>query len=148
MEPTNDHRTELLLNGQKRVLELVADAAASQLRSVLQNLLGYAWKFTSQQAAAKIEFGRITHNGSPAFFVRDNGVGFNMAYADKLFARSSGCTPPRNFPARASARPPSSASFTATAAESGPKANQTRRQPSISRCPTPKEDNQILKPPQ
>ena len=51
-----------------------------------QNLLGNAWKFTAKQQEAAIEFGsRIDQKGPLAFFVRDNGAGFDMAYADKLF---------------------------------------------------------------
>lgn len=53
------------------------------LRLVLENLLRNAWKFTSKQPAARIEFGYNPE--PPAFFVRDNGAGFDMAYADKLF---------------------------------------------------------------
>jgi light-regulated signal transduction histidine kinase (bacteriophytochrome) len=64
---------------------LVAEADAILMRAVLENLLDNAWKFTSKQSAAKIEFGRTTHGGIPAFFVRDNGAGFDMAYAGKLF---------------------------------------------------------------
>ncbi len=52
---------------------------------VLENLLGNAWKFTGKQPRAKIEFGRIEHEGAEAYFVKDDGVGFDMAYADKLF---------------------------------------------------------------
>jgi light-regulated signal transduction histidine kinase (bacteriophytochrome) len=55
------------------------------LRVVLENLLGNAWKFTGQEAQAKIEFGCVRDNGNHAFYVRDNGAGFDMAYADKLF---------------------------------------------------------------
>ncbi|MGF1608361.1 MAG: PAS domain S-box protein [Kiloniellales bacterium] len=55
------------------------------LRIVLDNLIGNAWKFTLDRSPALIEFGRTDVNGSPAYFVRDNGVGFDMAYADKLF---------------------------------------------------------------
>jgi len=51
---------------------------------VLDNLLGNAWKFTRHQPKARIEFG-FTAQPEPAFFVRDNGVGFDMAYAGKLF---------------------------------------------------------------
>jgi PAS domain S-box-containing protein len=51
---------------------------------VLDNLLGNAWKFTSNRPRARIEFG-VTAEPEPAFFVRDNGVGFDMAHADKLF---------------------------------------------------------------
>ena len=55
------------------------------LRMALVNLLGNAWKFTSLTPQPQIEFG-ATHAGSTTeFFVRDNGTGFDMAYADKLF---------------------------------------------------------------
>ncbi len=54
------------------------------LRLVLDNLLGNAWKFTSQRRDARIEFGFATEP-EPAFFVRDNGVGFDMKYAGNLF---------------------------------------------------------------
>ncbi len=53
------------------------------LASVMENLLGNAWKFTAKQEHAEITVGRIEPRG--AFFVRDNGAGFDMAYADKLF---------------------------------------------------------------
>ena len=63
---------------------LVASADQRLLRVVLQNLVGNAWKFTSRQDHATIEVARA--NGDPAaFVVRDDGVGFDMAYADKLF---------------------------------------------------------------
>lgn len=55
------------------------------LRVALVNLLENAWKFTRKQPHAKIEFGRTLHNGTTAFFVRDNGAGFDPAYAHKLF---------------------------------------------------------------
>jgi signal transduction histidine kinase len=56
------------------------------LRSVVDNLLGNAWKFTSRQAAAKIEFGRGADDGGMSVFVvRDNGDGFDPASAHKLF---------------------------------------------------------------
>jgi signal transduction histidine kinase len=53
------------------------------LRVVLENLVGNAWKFTSRTQAARVEVGKLEDSGE--FFVRDNGVGFDMAYADKLF---------------------------------------------------------------
>jgi PAS domain S-box-containing protein len=56
------------------------------LRVALVNLLGNAWKFTATQPAARIELGVAEREGGPAYFVRDNGVGFDVAYADKLFA--------------------------------------------------------------
>jgi light-regulated signal transduction histidine kinase (bacteriophytochrome) len=55
------------------------------LRSALENLLGNAWKFTSKHPKARIEFGVMPHEGKPAYFVRDDGAGFDMAYAGKLF---------------------------------------------------------------
>jgi light-regulated signal transduction histidine kinase (bacteriophytochrome) len=56
------------------------------LQVVLDNLLNNAWKFTSHLLEAQIEFGAITgENGIPVYFVRDNGVGFDMAFVDKLF---------------------------------------------------------------
>lgn len=48
------------------------------------NLLGNAWKFTGRQACARIEFGLTQRNGTPTYFVRDDGVGFDMAYVGKL----------------------------------------------------------------
>ncbi len=56
------------------------------IRVVMENLLGNAWKFTSQRPSAVIKVGHKTDAaGVPAFFVQDNGAGFDMAYADKLF---------------------------------------------------------------
>ena len=55
------------------------------LRIVLDNLLGNAWKFTSNTANAHIEFSSQQRDGETVYCVRDNGVGFDMAYADKLF---------------------------------------------------------------
>jgi signal transduction histidine kinase len=51
----------------------------------LENLLGNAWKFTRCRADAQIEFGQIEQEGESVCFIRDNGAGFNMEYADKLF---------------------------------------------------------------
>jgi GAF domain-containing protein len=64
---------------------LTADADPNLIRVVLENLLNNAWKFTSKQALAYIEFGAIQQADGKAFFVRDNGAGFNMEYAGKLF---------------------------------------------------------------
>ena len=55
------------------------------LHMVLGNLIGNAWKFTSKKTNAKIEIGKIRKDGKDIFFVRDNGAGFDMKYADKLF---------------------------------------------------------------
>lgn len=55
------------------------------LRTVLANLLGNAWKFTSRSSGAAIRLGRVTTASGPAFVVEDNGVGFDPRYAGKLF---------------------------------------------------------------
>lgn len=52
---------------------------------LLQNLLGNAWKFTEKLTKAVIEFGISRFEGKPAYFISDNGAGFDMTYADKLF---------------------------------------------------------------
>ena len=64
---------------------LVADADPNLIRIALENLIGNAWKFTGKRPAARIELGQHASNGTPAFFVRDNGAGFDPAYAGKLF---------------------------------------------------------------
>jgi signal transduction histidine kinase len=69
---------------------LSANADPQLLAIVLENLLGNAWKFTGKAAGACIEVGQEKngqgHNGAGApFYVKDNGAGFDMAYADKLF---------------------------------------------------------------
>jgi len=61
-------------------LHVVADQGL--VRSLLQNLLGNAWKFSKDRPVARIDVGR---NERGEFFVRDNGVGFAQEYADKLF---------------------------------------------------------------
>ncbi len=65
--------------------DMMAQGDARLFRAALYNLFANAWKFTGKQAAARIEFGVTESDGLPVFFVRDNGVGFDMAYADKLF---------------------------------------------------------------
>ncbi len=55
------------------------------LRIVLENLLGNAWKYTAKTAHARIEFDCLQQDGETVYFVKDNGAGFNMKYADKLF---------------------------------------------------------------
>jgi PAS domain S-box-containing protein len=54
-------------------------------RNLLDNLIGNAWKFTAKVPRSRIEFGVTDKDGGVAFFVRDNGAGFDMAYAGKLF---------------------------------------------------------------
>jgi signal transduction histidine kinase len=65
---------------------IVVEGDGQLLRVVLDNLLGNAWKFTQQRPGTRIEFGETQHEVGMAYGVRDNGAGFDMAYADKLFA--------------------------------------------------------------
>jgi light-regulated signal transduction histidine kinase (bacteriophytochrome) len=55
------------------------------LRIAVENLLSNSWKFTQKRDKAVIEFGQTFINGANAFFVKDNGVGFDMEFANKLF---------------------------------------------------------------
>ena len=65
---------------------VTVEGDARLLRVVLENLLGNAWKFTGRKPLPRIEFGSAPGpDGRPACFVRDNGAGFNMNYAAKLF---------------------------------------------------------------
>jgi signal transduction histidine kinase len=76
----------------KRVVEVViapdlrVEGDPQLLRALLDNLLGNAWKFTEKRSSARIELGREEKDGAPAYFVRDNGAGFDMAHAARLFA--------------------------------------------------------------
>ena len=63
-----------------------AEADPRMMRVLFENLLGNAWKFTSRTPNAVIEFGSRDMNGQRVYFVIDNGAGFDMASAEKLFA--------------------------------------------------------------
>jgi signal transduction histidine kinase len=62
-----------------------AEADPRLLRAALENLIANAWKFSGKAENPRIEIGMLRGLGQPVFFVRDNGAGFDMAYADKLF---------------------------------------------------------------
>ncbi len=64
---------------------VIAIGDAQLIRIALHNLLENAWKFTSKQPEARIEFGVTNIAGEPTFFVRDNGAGFDMSYVERLF---------------------------------------------------------------
>ncbi len=66
--------------------EVVANADARLMRVVFENLLGNAWKFTARAPQPRITFRVEARAGGPVFVVRDNGAGFDMALASKLFA--------------------------------------------------------------
>jgi PAS domain S-box-containing protein len=66
--------------------DLVVQGDAQLLRALLENLLGNAWKFTVRRRPARIDVGRLSGaTGEVVYFVRDNGVGFDMVHADRLF---------------------------------------------------------------
>jgi light-regulated signal transduction histidine kinase (bacteriophytochrome) len=101
--PLNPERTSLSALAQniardlqqtdpKRIVEfsimpnVVANVDPRLMKAVLENLLSNAWKFTSKQEFARIEFGaKEDSNDGRVYFVRDNGAGFDMAYVNKLF---------------------------------------------------------------
>jgi PAS domain S-box-containing protein len=75
---------------ERRVEFLIAEKLKvngdpAMLQVVLENLMENAWKFTGRHAAAKIEFGAVDMDGNRVYYVRDDGAGFDPAYADKLF---------------------------------------------------------------
>ena len=75
-----DRRVEFIIAGGVTV-----KGDPVMLRAVMDNLLANAWKFTGKRDAARIEFGVKKADGKTAYFVRDNGSGFDMTYANKLF---------------------------------------------------------------
>ena len=82
---------ELLAEHEARAIEVViaahmtADSDPLLLRVILRNLLDNAWKFTARHATARVEVGVTEADGEPAFFVRDDGAGFDPNYAQHLF---------------------------------------------------------------
>jgi light-regulated signal transduction histidine kinase (bacteriophytochrome) len=64
---------------------LAGEGDARLVAVAMENLIGNAWKYSSKRKAARIEVGVTGSNGRRAYFVRDNGAGFDMADADKLF---------------------------------------------------------------
>ena len=77
-EPTRQVELEIQDN-------LSATADPRMARVILENLLGNAWKYTALEPHAKISFGIWKSNGRTVYQVRDNGVGFDMTYSDRLF---------------------------------------------------------------
>jgi len=66
--------------------DLVVQADPQLITVMLENLLGNAWKFTSKQPAATIEVGKESRGEETVFYIKDNGAGFSMEHATKLFA--------------------------------------------------------------
>jgi signal transduction histidine kinase len=65
--------------------DLITDGDPQMLRVLLENLLGNAWKFTAKTRNAEIELGKAVNGAMKTFFIKDNGVGFDMDFRDKLF---------------------------------------------------------------
>ncbi len=80
------------------VANLVVQGDVGLLRIALTNLLENAWKFTSKQVTARVEFGSTERGGETVYFVRDNGAGFDLAYAGKLFSPFQRMHKAREFP--------------------------------------------------
>lgn len=73
-------------------------ADAGLMRVALTNLLGNAWKYTGRREQALVSFGQEERDGQTVFYVRDNGAGFDMSYASKLFAPFQRLHSVREFP--------------------------------------------------
>lgn len=71
--------------GQVIVREIIVHGDSHLLELAMDNLLGNAWKYTGKTADPRIEFGMRQQDGESVYFIKDNGAGFNMKYADKLF---------------------------------------------------------------
>jgi light-regulated signal transduction histidine kinase (bacteriophytochrome) len=78
----NNPARDVQVNIQKGI---IIDGDRHLLEIAITNLIDNAWKFTSKTKKAHIEFGTLLTDGKPAMFIRDNGVGFDMIYVDKLF---------------------------------------------------------------
>jgi light-regulated signal transduction histidine kinase (bacteriophytochrome) len=89
-----DRDVEFLVTG-----DLHDEGDRNLLAVVLENLLENGWKFTRKRAHAVIEFGRTRlPDGTTPYFVKDNGIGFDMAYAGKLFKPFQRLHSPGEFP--------------------------------------------------
>lgn len=77
---------------------VAADADRRLLQVALQNLFDNAWKFTGRTPGARVEFGAIQGPEGMVYYVRDNGAGFDLAYADKLFGAFQRLHPVSEFP--------------------------------------------------
>jgi PAS domain S-box-containing protein len=98
---------------------LLAEADLALVRSVLQNLLANAYKFTSRTPHARVHFGTVDNYGVPVYFVADNGAGFDMAHAKELFLPFYRLHQDSEFRAKGSAWRRSCEPFTGTAGWSG-----------------------------
>ncbi|MFP4385232.1 MAG: sensor histidine kinase [Spirochaetia bacterium] len=76
-----DRKAEFIINNG-----LYTNGDQRFLRIVMENLIGNAWKYTGKRETARIEFGSFSSAGKRVFYIKDNGSGFDMQYADQLFA--------------------------------------------------------------
>jgi light-regulated signal transduction histidine kinase (bacteriophytochrome) len=96
--------TELSQRDPQRVVDfrispdLIAMGDAQLLRIALTNLLENAWKFTARREITIITFASRNEDQGPIYFIQDNGVGFDMAYANKLFHAFQRLHDAREFP--------------------------------------------------
>jgi light-regulated signal transduction histidine kinase (bacteriophytochrome) len=100
---------------------MAVDGDSKLVRVALQNLLGNAWKFASKRSVAQIEFGVWNSNGSKAYFVRDNGAGFDSAFAARLFGPFQRLHSMDEFPGTGIGLATPSGLFTAAEAEFRPR---------------------------
>ena len=82
----------------EKTQRLHARGDAGLLRAALMNLLQNAWKFTGKKEQARIEFGAEQRSGATVYYVRDNGAGFDMEHADRLFGTFQRLHTEREFP--------------------------------------------------
>jgi light-regulated signal transduction histidine kinase (bacteriophytochrome) len=96
----NELREEEPQRNVKAVIEkdLLVNGDISLLRIMLGNLLHNAWKFTGNNPTARIEFQTIEQEGKQVYLIRDNGIGFEMTYSDKLFGAFQRLHPEDEFP--------------------------------------------------
>ncbi|MGC4062664.1 MAG: ATP-binding protein [Aquabacterium sp.] len=92
-----------VMPGSAKVEFVVADglqiaAAPLLIRRVLENLIGNAFKYSAKVAAPRVEFGVMPATNPAVFFVRDNGAGFDMQHADKLFGMFQRLHSAKEFP--------------------------------------------------
>ena len=92
-ESEPEHRVDLKIRPA-----VVVTGDGQLLKIALQNLLENAWKFTGKQPEPRIEFGMTQAAGEPTYFVRDNGAGFDMTYAARLFGPFQRLHPQEEFP--------------------------------------------------
>ena len=92
-------QSEILNRNIQIVMNEIPDSWADQqlLSQVWTNLISNAVKYTGKKEKAMIEFGSFVDNNETAFFIKDNGAGFNMKYADKLFNVFQRLHKPRDF---------------------------------------------------